>query len=62
MDPLPAYVGEWFLAKWMGVTRDVLDDMPLHEVEQARIVMQAEQRAQKDMNEQASAPRKGRRR
>lgn len=50
MDPLPEYFGDWQLARWMGVTRDALDLMPVHEVAEARIVMSALSRAEHEMN------------
>ena len=40
-DPLPDYFGEWQLARWMGVTRAELIDMPVHEVMEAQITMGA---------------------
>ena len=46
MAPLPEYVSDWQLARWMGVTKADLDDMPMHEVTEARIVMAAFNRAE----------------
>lgn len=40
-DPLPDYFGEWQLARWMGITRAELIDMPVHEVMEAQITMGA---------------------
>lgn len=57
MEPLPEYFGEWQQARWIGVTRDDLEQMPVHEVEEARVVMLALARAERDAHEQAS--RKG---
>ncbi len=54
-DPLPDYFGEWQLARWMGVTRAELLDMPVHEVMEAQITMGALNEAQA----QAQAGKKG---
>ena len=53
-DPLPDYFGEWQLARWMGITRDALQEMPVHEVQEARIVMSALNQAQHAANQKAS--------
>ncbi len=58
MDPLPEYVPDWMLARWMGVTRDALLDMPIHEVEEARIVMQAINEAQDQAGKKSTKGRK----
>lgn len=50
-EPLPDYVADWQIARWMGVTRGDLDDMPLHEIAEARIVMSAENEAQRNARE-----------
>ncbi len=60
MDALPDYVGDWILARWMGVTKDALDDMPVHEVMEARIVMGAINEA--EAARQQPGGKKGRRR
>lgn len=53
MEPLPAYFGDWQLARWMGVTRTQMLDMPIRDVEEARVTMIALNRAQQQANEQA---------
>ncbi len=47
-DPLPGYFGEWQLARWMGITRADLLDMPVHEVMEAQITMGAINQAERD--------------
>ncbi len=51
MEPIPEYFGMWQIARWIGVTPDVLEEMPVHEVEQARVVMTALNRAQNEAND-----------
>ncbi len=57
MEPLPDYFHEWQLARWMGVTRDALQDMPVHEVMEAQITMGAINQAEHEVN--AKANKKG---
>jgi len=59
MEPLPDYFGEWQVARWMGVTRSVLNDMPVHEVVEAQITMAAINKAERDM-QKASSKKGGR--
>ncbi len=59
MDALPDYFHDWQLARWMGVPKAELDDMPVHEVMEARIVMSALSEAEAA---QHTASGKGRRR
>ena len=54
MEPLPDYFGEWQVARWMGVTRAALNDMPVHEVMEAQITMAAINKAERDMQKAAS--------
>ncbi len=57
-DPLPDYFGEWQLARWMGVTRAELIEMPVHEVMEAQITMGALNNA----DAQKAQPKGGRKR
>lgn len=50
MDPIPSYVADWQLARWMGCARWELDDLPIREVEEARVTMLAINQAQNDAN------------
>ena len=59
MEPLPDYFGEWQVARWMGVTRADLQDMPVHEVLEAQITMGATNKAERDM-QKASSKKGGR--
>lgn len=58
MEPLPDYFGEWQLANWMGITRAEMDDMPIHEILQARVTMVALNRAQNEANQGGKRGRK----
>ena len=53
MQPLPSYVSDWLLARWMGVTRTDLQYMPIRDVEEARIVMRAITSAEDAANRKA---------
>ncbi len=57
MDPLPDFVGDWMVARWMGVTKSDLDEMPIHEIEEARIVMAALNQAEHEAHQKASKKR-----
>jgi hypothetical protein len=58
MDPLPGYVGDWLLARWIGggTTAEDIEAMPVHRVAQARIVMSAIHAAEREAQKQ---PAKG---
>ena len=56
-EPMPTYVNEWLIARWMGVTLADMQAMNAGNVAKASVVMQAMNRAQETMNQQAS--RKG---
>ena len=48
MEPLPTWVSQWRVARWMGVTIGELQRMPYWEVLQATILMAAEQTAERN--------------
>ena len=52
-EPVPAYVSDWLLARWMGITRPQLMEMPLQDVEEARTVMRAINEAEDAMHRRA---------
>lgn len=54
MEPIPDYVSDWQLARWMGVTVPEMLEMPLQHVEQARVVMHAMNDAQHQTQTRAS--------
>lgn len=58
MDPLPDYFGDWQVARWMGVTKSDLDEMPIHEIEEARIVMAAINQAEHEAHRKSSKSHK----
>ena len=53
MEPLPDYFHDWQLARWMGITRDALLEMPVHEVMEAQHVMVGMNRAEAEVQKQA---------
>lgn len=60
MDPLPGYFYDWQLARWIGggTTADDIAEMPESEVQQARIVMGAINKADHDAHKKQSGGRK----
>lgn len=52
-EPVPPYVSDWMLARWMGVTRPQLMGMPVRDVEEARMTMHAINTAQNAANGKA---------
>lgn len=44
-EPIPAFFGDWVLAHWLGITKDDLHEMPYRDAEEARVTMQALNRA-----------------
>lgn len=53
-EPIPEYVNEWLVARWMGVTLAELQAMNAGDVAKARIVMHAMNRAQEEATHQAN--------
>lgn len=49
MEPVPEYFGDWQIARWMGVTKSALREMPIYEIDEARIVMAALNDAERQM-------------
>lgn len=54
MEPIPGYVNDWVLARWIGVTIGEMREMPLADVEEARITMAAINQAQDEANRNVS--------
>lgn len=61
-EPLPDYFHTWQIARWIGggTTAADVEDMPVYEVMQARIVMGALHQAEREQQDQQG--RKGHKR